>query len=726
MARPQRVLPAVAFVTPLLGLSALTAFAQDAAPPPVSPTIRVSATEVSLDLVVRDKKGHQVKNLKQGDLEIYEDGVRQQVLSFRMAQARQEKRRQEGPSKPEFAAATSLPLRELNTICIVFHNIDPVTRPHAVEVVKEFIRSNLPPESYIGIFNLNEKLVPVHEFTRNRDELLASTLSGAPMNFNKASVALLTASPNIVTLNVQVNMATHSASVTEDMTGGEVNTSVIMGAEVSNSSGANRVRGDMVREQADFANITGMHETDRIATLIKQVGTLPGRKTVLLVSTGLTMTGDPEIFQKLVTDANSHGITFYALDTNEMGGYDTAQGGRLALGQVASVSQQQGKTNPSASVMRQNSHQGDDTISAVRTSDSQSSMRALAEGTGGFLIANTNDFRKSFQQVADDLVTHYEVIYSPTPARFDGRLHKIEVKVARSDWLVESRTGYFAMPDLKDSAPMTPAEFTAMAVLNTEPRPHSFDFHFTTYHFQKDGANTNTALAFELPSAKLGDTLDRASNTHKFQLSLLALVRDAKGEVVDKFSLEKPYYIPDAKLAAVRADQLTYTHVLDLPPGRYTVDAAVLDREGAQATSETGNFEIPAPTRGLAISSLAMVEHLDPADATPDPGDPFTFQGKHVVPMVEPAASTATKRWIYFVVYQDKANPEKPKIRIQFKNGGHVVADQTSALPAADKNGAIAMFVAAPVRPGACELEITAVQGSASAAERLAYTGTAQ
>ena len=31
------------------------------------------------------------------------------------------------------------------------------------------------------------------------------------MDFNKASVALLTASPNIVTLNVQVNAATHSA-----------------------------------------------------------------------------------------------------------------------------------------------------------------------------------------------------------------------------------------------------------------------------------------------------------------------------------------------------------------------------------------------------------------------------------------------------------------------------------------------------------------------------------
>jgi len=702
-------------------------WAQNAAAPPPGTTIRVTATEVALDLVVRDKKGRQVKTLKPGDLEIYEDGARQKVLSFRMAAAREQKRRQETQAEPPTAGGTFLPLRELNTICIVFHNIDPVNRPHAVEIVKEFIRSNLPPESYIGVFNLNEKLIAVHEFTKNREELLASPFSGGAVDFNKASVALLTASPNIVTLNVQVNTATHSATATEDTTGGEVSNTVIVGADVSTGAGANRVRGDAVREQADFANITGMHETDRMATLINQVGTLPGRKTVLLVSTGLVTTGDPDLFQKLVTNANSHGVTFYALDSNEMNAmYDTAQGSKLAVGNVASVSQQQGRTNPSASVMRQNSHQGDDTLSAVRTSDTQSSLRALAEGTGGFLIANTNDFRKSFQQLTDDLDTHYEVVYSPTSTKFDGRLRKIEVKLARSDWQVESRTGYFALPDLKDAGPLTPAEFTAMAVLNTEPRPHAFDFHIAAYHFRKDDAKFSATLAFELPSAKLGATADAAHKIHKFGICLLALVRDANGEVVDKYSVEKPYYIADANLAAVRADQLTYTHALDLPPGRYTVDSAMVDHEGSQATSQTASFEIPAPPKGIGISSLAMVQHLDPAGAQPDTADPFTFQGKHVVPMVQATVSSSVKRWIYFVVYKDQSNPEKPKIRVQFKNGGQIVADQTSDLPEPDKNGAIAMFVAAPARPGDCELQITAIQGDQSATGNLAYVGPGQ
>jgi VWFA-related protein len=699
-------------------------------PPPLQPTIRVNATEVALDMVVRDKKGRQVKNVKPGDVEIYEDGVKQQLLSFRVVPGREQAGKDTAHSAggTQTAGSTYVPLQQLNTICIVFHNIDPVTRPHAVQVVKEFIQSNLPPESYIGIFNLNEKLVAVHEFTKNRDELLNASLSGGALDFNKASVALLTASPDIVTLSVQVNSATHSASVSEGMTGGEIAKTSIVGADVSNSAAANRLRGDEVREQADFANITGTHETDRISILIDQIATLPGRKTVLLVSTGLTTTGDPEVFQKILNNANSHGITFYALDSTELNAdTDTAQGSKLAVGQVAHVSQQQGQSaTATASQMRQNSHQGDDTISAVRTSDSQSSLRALSEGTGGFLIANTNDFRKPFQQLAGDLDTHYEAIYHPTSPKFDGKLRKIEVKLARSDLQVSSRTGYFAMPDLKGAGPLTPAESTAMAVLNTDPRPHSFDFHLTAYHFQKDDAKPSATLAFELPSAKLGDTADPARKVHKFEISLLALIRDAEGEVVDKYSLEKPYYIPDANLAAARADELTYTHVLDLPPGRYTVDAAVVDREGAQATAETGSFEIPAPPKGLAISSLAMVEHLDQAGPQADASDPFTFKDKHVIPMVQAQVNPATKHWIYFVVYKDQLNQEKPKIHVEFKNGGQVFADQTVALPEPDATGAIAMFVAAASRPGNCELRITAMQGGQSASEQIAYLGTAQ
>ena len=127
---------------------------------PRDPPFASPATEVALDLVVRDKKGRQVKNLKPGDVEIYEDGVRQQLLSFRMVSGREQESRQ-GPTRrsrrqaPALAAAAGI---EHGLHCFSQYRSGDAAARH--EIVKEFIKSNLPPESYIGIFNLNEKLVP--------------------------------------------------------------------------------------------------------------------------------------------------------------------------------------------------------------------------------------------------------------------------------------------------------------------------------------------------------------------------------------------------------------------------------------------------------------------------------------------------------------------------------------------------------------------------------------
>src|SRR6202167_2429347 len=79
---------------------------QDATPAARASTIGFSTSEVALDRVVRNKKGRQVKNLKPGDVEIYEDGVRQQVLSFRLVPGREEQRREAANPPAGWGAAT--------------------------------------------------------------------------------------------------------------------------------------------------------------------------------------------------------------------------------------------------------------------------------------------------------------------------------------------------------------------------------------------------------------------------------------------------------------------------------------------------------------------------------------------------------------------------------------------------------------------------------------------
>src|SRR5437773_10493143 len=100
--------------------------AQNAPPAESGPAIRVTTTEVLLDLVVRDKRGRQVKNLKPDDVEIYEDGVRQRILSFRPVASHEMQRREAGidANKGQVNLA-SRSLRAVSVRCIACHDLHP-------------------------------------------------------------------------------------------------------------------------------------------------------------------------------------------------------------------------------------------------------------------------------------------------------------------------------------------------------------------------------------------------------------------------------------------------------------------------------------------------------------------------------------------------------------------------------------------------------------------------
>src|SRR5207248_9044179 len=65
----------------------------------------------------------------------------------------------------------------------------------------------------------------------------------------------------------------------------------------------------------------------------------------------------------------------------------------------------------------------------------------LADGTGGFVIANTNDLLGGLQRISKDQHEYYLLAYAP-PESAEGPCHQIRVKVNRGGTNVRARTGY--------------------------------------------------------------------------------------------------------------------------------------------------------------------------------------------------------------------------------------------------------------------------------------------
>src|SRR6266700_7382243 len=59
---------------------------QNPTTPQQGSAVRTTSEEVLLDVVVRDKKGHAVNNLKPDDFQVFDNGEPKKIIAFRLVQ----------------------------------------------------------------------------------------------------------------------------------------------------------------------------------------------------------------------------------------------------------------------------------------------------------------------------------------------------------------------------------------------------------------------------------------------------------------------------------------------------------------------------------------------------------------------------------------------------------------------------------------------------------------
>jgi VWFA-related protein len=688
--------------------------------------IRTNAREVLLDVVVRDAHGKLVTNLKPEEITVFENGLRQDVRAFRLvagSEVRLEDERQAAEAQattvtaPAPAARPPVnPLRTVNAVCLILNDLNTCTRALAFESARKFVDKELRPNTFIGIFTLDSSgLRPIFPFSNNRDRLLKAV--------------------QLASINQLPSMNLHSAAMLNGLS-----TQVGVGGIGSRGSGS-----DALGSQHDmtFATVEGLREIDALKGLIGQLEPLPFHKTVLLLSNGLTRPPDQlEYWDSMIHSAIGGGVTFYTVDAHGMTApgdpcfYDPMAVSSAMLNYAASLSAQQGATSqeslmpPSGKIgnlgpptlttrTAEQSHEDDYVKFAVLSANPQEAIRELAERTGGFLIANTNNVDQLLTHVMEEVDTHYEIAYPPRAEGDDGHFRKVEVKLARAGLHVETRSGYFAVPDT--GHPLTPEEMAGLGALDTQPRPHAFDFLSRAYRFRDSGGQAQYAIAFEMPISNLTATAEAGAHRHRLHASLLAVVKNADGVIVDRVSKDVPSEVTDDLFEGVRGDFMTYQKAVSLPPGRYTVETAVMDHEGNRAS--TGSFEIDnREQRGVGLSDLAVVRKLENLTTPLDPTDLFEYTGKRVLPFVTSDLLNGTKPYVFFMVYPEAGNRAKPLVRARLLQNGKTIAALNPEVTAPDASGAIPMLLKLTDKPGSYEVRATIRQGNSSTERTLQYT----
>jgi len=151
------------------------------------------------------------------------------------------------------------------------------------------------------------------------------------------------------------------------------------------------------------------------------------------------------------------------------------------LGQAARSSRTM-QTNRSGPVTRDQATAGDRSEDAIR-SNVITSLADLSDGTGGFLVANSNDLKGQLRRVTEDIDTHYEISYSPAIDKFDGHFRKISVKVDRADTRLQTRSGYFALP-FTAGRQVNTWELPMLSAIAAAPPPRNIPYRSSSLRFQ--------------------------------------------------------------------------------------------------------------------------------------------------------------------------------------------------------------------------------------------------
>ena len=708
-------LPAGVLVTALAAVAPSVAGPAQA-PTPSSPqrekpVFATGTATVTLDVVVRDKKGRPVPDLQPGELEVYEEGVKQAIDSFKRIETEAVLVEGAAPGPAARPDAT----RQLNLVTFVFDQLGETGRRLAQKAAESFLEKGLRPNTFVAVFRVDNRLSLVQSFTNDRAKLkeaIARSTSGTFIGVTDEKVALDQA---VAELERTASLGAAQGQGAAGQGGG-----FAARAQAQALSNMLRLANTLQRQQMGGTSLYPL------LALAKGQQTLAGRKTLLYISEKLDVPPALEqVYRSVISEANRANVSVYAIDARGLDTERALGATRDALEDARRVSQDTMESMGSGAVSKDEVKLAETAESALRA-DAQQTMQDLSESTGGFLISNTNNFRPGSERIAADIASYYQLTYVPPPSPFDGRFRKIEVRVARKDVVLQTRSGYFALPPGESSA-VLPYEVPLLGALSVPDPPRDFAMRVGALRFGVLPGGLDHKLVVEVPIASLKMSTDAVTARYSLHFSLVVVLKGESGVIVERYSEDYPFEGPIERAEALKLGNILFKRRLALPAGHYTLEVAGQDRETGKTSVSRTPVVVPPPTEAVRISSVSFIRRLDQAPPGQTSDDPLDYQAMRIIPNLDAPISLAAnpKLWLFFAAYPAKGAADTPKMTLEFQRDGQPIGRAAVPLPAADPDGVIryvGQFPTTKFTPGTYQAKVVLAQAGASCEDHASFT----
>ena len=725
--------------------------------------IRSDTRLVLVDTVVTDKKGNYVRDLTQKDFKVYEDNKEQPITTFSF---------ESGPNGPD---------GRKHYLVLFFDNstAGPSQQIYARQAATKFIEANAGPNRLRAIAEFGGTLRLTQNFTDDADRLkqvvsgvkfasvgpvsggLGGGIGGGRMGraFNDFSIrgvlgALRNMAKGLSDLPGRKTLVFLSGGfpMTEE-TISEV-TATIDACNRANvaiypidirglvtapiGGGAAGPRGSLLRPSPQFASFAGAMGFQARGGGIAGAGAPPGGGSS---AGGGASTGGGGISGGGGGSRTPPGGAGNAggVSTNPGGGRSVpgsgtrsgTTGGRSEGGNVGGGGGDAGRmNNPNNPMNRLNGLRNvmppiDRSISGM-----QEVLYALASGTGGFVIVNTNDLLGGMQKIGKEQNEYYILGYAPSKEPEPGACHTLKVKVDKGT--VRSRSGYCESKSV-DVLSGTPAErdLEARMTGNAKPTVAGASMQAPFFYISPNTARVNVTL--DIPAGTIQFTKTKGKFHSAMNVVGIAYLSD--GGVAARFSDSVKLTFEEKKeMEAFNEKPFHYEKQFEMAPGQYSFKVVFSSSADQLGRLETPLVIEPWDTDQFSMSGLALSKSVHPAKEMAAGLDAELLENR--VPLIvgnmqmTPAGSNRFKKsqkgYVYAEIYEPAmAVPDQkvePAVGVRMEildaKSGQVKKDFGMIrlkVPPLTGNPTVPMglIVSAPdLDAGAYKLRLTAVDGT--------------
>jgi len=716
-----------------LGVFVLSASALAAQQPPSerpqseSARFGTTAAGVVVDVVVRDRRGRPVTGLSAKDFEVFEDGVRQQVIAFEPYTAADAPESAEeaarlarvsaaGPGSRRQRLAEGPPL-----VAVAWDRLEPEGRALAHQAALRLVRTRAPGE-LVGVFLTDMTLQTIQPYTTD-----PRLLSAAVERLATTATSALTREPTSIDSLVGRAETSPTASAADSGYGlagfpqarGERDAS--QRGERPDVISVTDVTTMLIRMERSYRQF--LYETQGRASmlgllaLVESLGQLPGRKTVLYFCEGLTISESQQArFRAVIDTANRNNVSVYTFD---------AAGLRVHSAQKQTAREIRELTftalGTEASRMVKWTEELEDNERLLRM-DPAVSLAILARQTGGLLINNTNALDRGIDAINDDRRHHYLLSYVSTNSTLDGTYRQIAVSVSKPDVEVRARRGYRASPS-GTSAPVLEYERPAMAALATAPTPAAFPITALALRTPMPDRRGLVSMLVAVGGRSLAVTRSGDGLQYSAGATVLARLMAADNREVARVS-QQYRFTGDYEHRDDHRRGVLFFRTASLGPGSHTLEAVVHDLAGDRSSVKRVAVEGTAGDAGTVVGDLFVASRIEPAPERQAGGEPhpLEWRGQLYTPSVLDVF-TRSNRHELTLVLPAVVPGETPATRLELRSGTRLVETIPVTSEAPDPDGRL-LFVARVsldrLSPGEYVAAVTVRDGTADPSVRTA------